>query len=88
LHGNDFAAVKDAEAKAWARTRLKELKTAADDRVLSEIHSHGWHRFTNAQLELDKLAAAAIETRHHHDAMVDELISHSRELRILNWAIS
>ena len=33
----EFPAVKDAEAKAWARTRLKELKTTADDRVLTDI---------------------------------------------------
>ena len=33
----EFPAVKDAEAKSWARTRLKELKTTADDRVLSEV---------------------------------------------------
>src|SRR5262245_32241691 len=33
----DFSPVKDAEAKAWVKTRLNELKTAADDTVISEI---------------------------------------------------
>jgi len=29
----EFSPLKDAEAKAWARTRLKELKVTADDQV-------------------------------------------------------
>ncbi|HEY3581705.1 MAG TPA: DNA polymerase III subunit delta, partial [Pyrinomonadaceae bacterium] len=33
----DFPALKDAEAKAWAKSRLKELKVTADEAVLSEI---------------------------------------------------
>jgi DNA polymerase III delta subunit len=35
----EFAPLKDAEAKAWAKSRLKELKVTADDQVLSEIIS-------------------------------------------------
>ncbi len=64
----DFSAVKDAEGKAWARNRLKDLKTSADDRVQT-LNS-----------ELEKLAAAAIDTRSITMQMVDDLISHSREL--------
>src|SRR5678815_4784130 len=33
----DFPALKDAEAKAWAKSRLKELKVTVDDAVLNEI---------------------------------------------------
>jgi DNA polymerase-3 subunit delta len=76
----DFSAVKDAEAKAWARTRLKELKTSADDRVLSEIVRLGGTDLQTLNSELEKLAAAAMETRAITMQMVDDLIGHSREL--------
>ena len=33
----DFPALKDSDVKAWARMRLKELKTSAADEVLSEV---------------------------------------------------
>ncbi|MDQ1639294.1 MAG: polymerase subunit delta [Pyrinomonadaceae bacterium] len=76
----DFSAVKDAEAKAWARTRLKEMKTSADDRVLSEIVRLGGTDLQTLNSELEKLAAAALETRAITMQMVDDLIGHSREL--------
>ena len=76
----DFSAVKDSEAKAWARTRLKEMKTAADDRVLSEIVRLAGTDLRTLNSELEKLAAAALETRTITMQMVDDLIGHSREL--------
>ncbi len=76
----DFSAVKDAEAKAWARNRLRDLKTSADDRVLSEIIRLVGTDLQTLNSELEKLAAAAIETRTITMQMVDDLIGHSREL--------
>lgn len=76
----DFAAVKDSEAKDWARTRLRELKTSVDDRVLSEIVQLGGTDLQTLNSELEKLAAAALETHTITMQMVDELIGHSREL--------
>jgi DNA polymerase-3 subunit delta len=76
----EFAAVKDAEAKAWARSRLKELKTSADDRVLTEIVRLVGTDLQTLNSELEKLAAVAIDTRTITMQMVDDLISHSREL--------
>ena len=76
----EFPAVKDAEAKAWARTRLKELKTTADDRVLSEIVRLVGTNLQTLWSELDKLAAAALETRQITMELVDQLIDRSREL--------
>lgn len=76
----DFSAVKDAEAKAWARTRLKELKSSADDRVLSEIVRLGGTDLQTLNSELEKLSAAALETHTITMQMVDDLIGHSREL--------
>jgi len=76
----EFPAVKDAEAKAWARMRLKELKTTADDRVLSEVVRLVGTNLQTLSSELDKLAAAAIETRQITLELVDQLIDRSREL--------
>jgi DNA polymerase-3 subunit delta len=76
----DFSAVKDSEAKAWARTRLQELKTSADDRVLTEIVRLGGTDLQTLNSELEKLAAAALETHTITMQMVDDLIGHSREL--------
>jgi DNA polymerase-3 subunit delta len=76
----EFPAMKDAEAKAWARTRLQELETMADERVLSEVVSLVGTNLQTLRSELDKLAAAAIETRQITMELVDQLIGRSREL--------
>lgn len=76
----EFPAVKDAEAKVWARARLKELKTMIDERVLSEVIRLVGTNLQTLSSELDKLAAAALETRQITMELVDQLISHSREL--------
>jgi DNA polymerase-3 subunit delta len=76
----EFSAVKDAEAKTWARTRLKELKTTATDAVLSEVVRLVGTNLQTLSSELDKLAAAALETKEITPKMVDQLIDRSREL--------
>jgi DNA polymerase-3 subunit delta len=76
----EFPAVKDAEAKVWARARLKELKTMIDERVLSEVIRLVGTNLQTLSSELDKLAAAALETRQITMELVDQLIAHSREL--------
>jgi DNA polymerase-3 subunit delta len=76
----DFPPLKDAEAKAWAKTRLKELKIAADDQVLSEIIRLVGTDVQTLSNELDKLASAAATTSRITPELVDELIGRSREL--------
>jgi DNA polymerase-3 subunit delta len=76
----EFAAVKDAEAKAWARKRLKELKTTADDRVLTDVIRLVGTNLQTLASELDKLAAAALDTGQITMELVDKLIDRSREL--------
>lgn len=76
----EFPAVKDGEAKAWARARLKELKTTADDRVLTEIVRLVGCNLQTLNSELDKLSAAAVNTRQITLELVDDLIDRSREL--------
>lgn len=76
----EFPACKDGEAKTWARTRLKELKTTADDRVLSEIVRLVGTNLQTLYSELDKLAAAAVDSGQITMELVDQLIDRSREL--------
>jgi DNA polymerase-3 subunit delta len=74
----EFAPLRDAEAKAWGRTRLKELKVTVDDRVLTEIIRLVGTDTQTLLTELDKLATA--NTGRITLELVDELIGRSREL--------
>jgi len=76
----EFPEVKDAEAKAWAKVRLREMGTTADDRVLSDIVRLVGCSLQTLNSELEKLAAAAIDTKHITAEIVDDLIDRSREL--------
>lgn len=76
----EFPALKDGEAKSWARTRLKELKITCDERALSDIVALVGTDVQTLFSELDKLASAALKTGRITLEMVDELIGRSREL--------
>jgi DNA polymerase-3 subunit delta len=76
----DFSPLKDSEAKTWARSYLKSLKTATDDQVLSEIVNLVGTDIQTLANEIDKLASAAVETRSITMEMVEELIGRTREL--------
>src|SRR4026208_202922 len=76
----DFPALKDAEAKAWAKSRLKDLKVTVDDAVLNEIVGLVGTDVQTLFNELDKLASAVADSGRITSAVVDELIGRSREL--------
>ena len=76
----DFSPLKDSEAKAWAKTYLKSVKTAADDQVLSEIISLVGTDVQTLANEIDKLASAAVDTGFITSESVDDLIGRTREL--------
>lgn len=76
----DFSPLKDSEAKAWAKSYLKSVKTVADDPVLSEIVNLVGTDVQTLANEIDKLASAAAETGRITMEMVDELIGRTREL--------
>src|ERR1044071_7872507 len=58
----EFGTLKDAEAKAWAKSRLKELKVTADDQVLSAIINLVGTDVQTLYNEIEKLASAAANT--------------------------
>ncbi|HZN06647.1 MAG TPA: DNA polymerase III subunit delta [Pyrinomonadaceae bacterium] len=77
----DFSPLKDSEAKAWAKSYLKSLKTTVDDSVLSEIIGLVGTDVQTLANELDKLASAALDNGGRISMeLVDELIGRSREL--------
>lgn len=76
----EFAPLKDAETKAWAKTRLKELKVSADDQVLSELIRVVGTDVQTLFNEIEKLASAAAGTGKITLNLIDELIGRSREL--------
>jgi DNA polymerase III subunit delta len=76
----EFAAVKDAEARSWAKSRLKELKVDADERVLGDIVRLVGCNLQTLATELDKLASAASDSGRITPQLVDQLIDRSREL--------
>jgi DNA polymerase III subunit delta len=76
----EFPPLKDVEAKTWAKNRLKELKIAADDQVLSELIRLIGTDVQTLTNELDKLASAAADSKRITPDLVDNLIGRSREL--------
>ena len=76
----DFSPLKDSEAKAWAKSYLKSLKSAADDQVLNEIINLVGTDVQTLENEIDKLASAAADTGRITMELVDELIGRTREL--------
>lgn len=76
----EFAPLKDAEAKTWAKSRLKELKVSADDQTLSELIRLVGTDIQTLANELEKLASAAADSGRITPDHVDELIGRSREL--------
>ncbi len=82
----DFQPLKTNELQTWVKGHLKKLKVEiepqAGHRLLEMVRSD-LHTLTN---ELNKLAAASLPSGRITVALVDELISRSREH--LNWELS
>jgi DNA polymerase III subunit delta len=76
----DFPALKDGEAKSWAKARLKALKVTIDEQALTRVINLVGTNVQTLYSELDKLAAAAIDDGHITSGLVDELLGRSREL--------
>ena len=82
----EFQPLKTNELQSWVKSYLKELKVEiepqAGHRILEMVRSD-LHTLTN---ELNKLAAASLPSGRITLALVDQLISRSREH--LNWELS
>jgi DNA polymerase-3 subunit delta len=82
----EFQPLKTNELQSWIKSHLKKLKVEiepqAGHRILEMVRSD-LHTMTN---ELNKLAAASLPSGRITLALVDQLISRSREH--LNWELS
>jgi DNA polymerase III subunit delta len=76
----EFQPLKDGEAKSWAKKRLRELKVAIDEHVLSDIIALVGTDVQTLNSELEKLAAAAVTTGRITWEMAEALLDRSREL--------
>lgn len=76
----EFPLMTDAELGIWARTRLKELKTEADDNALRQIIALVGQSVRTLATELDKLTTAALPSNFISLELVESLVGRSREL--------
>lgn len=76
----EFATLTDTELVAWGREHLKRLKVSTDDRTLHHLVALAGPSVRTLTMELEKLAAAALDTGFITIEMVDALVSRSREL--------
>lgn len=82
----DFEKLSDPELLKWARTRLAELNTSADEKALRQLVSlvgNDVRRLTN---EIEKLSAAALPDTLITYELVESLVANSRELT--NFALT
>ena len=75
----EFAAMTDAEARQWARDRLRKLKADADELTLSRVVALAGTGARRLSVELEKLATAALPSGRITAEMVDALVGRSRE---------
>ncbi len=76
----EFGPLTDAELRAWAKSRLKELKAEADERTLGQIVALVGSDVLTLSNELEKLATAALPGGRISMQMVEQLVGRSREL--------
>lgn len=76
----EFAAMTDAEARQWARDRLKKIKADVDERTMGQIVALTGTSARRLSVELEKLATAALPAGRITGDMVEALVGRSREL--------
>ena len=76
----EFAELKDSEAVAWAKSRLRELKAETDERTLRQIVGLVGTGVRRLESELGKLATAALPGGFITLDMVESLVGRSREM--------
>lgn len=76
----EFTQLSDIELINWAKGKLKELNTQADERVLREIVALVGNNVLRLTNEIEKLAVAALPEKIITFEMVESLVPNSREL--------
>lgn len=76
----EFAHLKDAELKSWARSYVKSLKAELDEQTLERVIELAGNDVRILSNELSKLATAALPSGRISRDMVEALVGRSREL--------
>lgn len=76
----EFTNLSDMELLAWAKGKLKELKTEADDQTLRQIVALVGNNVLKLTNEIEKLATAALPDSIITNELVEKLVPNSREL--------
>lgn len=76
----EFTPLSDMELTAWAKSKLKELETQADEKTLREIIALVGNNVLRLTNEIEKLAVAALPGKIISYEMVESLVPNSREL--------
>lgn len=76
----EFTQLSDMELMAWAKGKLKELETQADEKTLREIIALVGNNVLRLTNEIEKLAVAALPEKIISFEMVESLVPNSREL--------
>lgn len=76
----EFPVLKDVDAKQWVRMQLRKMKLSIEDQALSELVELVGTDIQTLHSELEKLAAAAVNTGQISREIIEELIGRSREL--------
>ncbi len=76
----EFTNLSDMELLAWAKGKLKELKTEADDQTLRQIVALVGNNVLKLTNEIEKLATAALPDSIITHELVEKLVPNSREL--------
>jgi len=82
----EFTCLNNAELSAWARARLRELKSEIDPPVLNRIIELVGSDVRSISNELNKLSTAALPSGKITAQLVEELVGRSREL--MNWELT
>lgn len=76
----EFTQLSDMELTAWAKGKLKEMETQADEKTLREIIALVGNNVLRLTNEIEKLSVAALPEKIISFEMVESLVPNSREL--------
>lgn len=76
----EFPSLKDGDAKAWAKSRLRSLNVTIDEQALSQLVTLVGTDLQTLNSEIEKLANAAFNDGRITRDLVNALIGRSREL--------
>jgi DNA polymerase-3 subunit delta len=76
----EFTPLSDFELLGWAKGKLKDLQTHADDQIIKDIVNLVGNNLLKLNTELEKLATAALPDAIITHELIEKLVPNSREI--------